>query len=313
MITFQADDQQVDVKQNRRQRSAKVVVSPEVSESEEEALSQKGKRKRKAKVVFSPALTESEEDDLSQQKQKRQRPGKRRASMTKPMIPPKRKKGTQKVSVAFLHKKKNKRPSVGGSGDESENVLDYSDDDITSSEDEVDPSEVSWVAGGWTFDPRLKEFSKFGPKLRMELAGQRSFIDYFFQFFPSGYVREDAIPALNTFARSVKSSWVDVTFEEFIHVLAILYSMEVQQLPERRFYWNEVDNGIFKALNYGELFGVSRHRFEDILRFLRFSQDEDMDDQILSFLDAVNVVFKESMIAGDTLVVDESMVVNPDP
>ena len=33
-----------------------------------------------------------------------------------------------------------------------------------------------------------------------------------------------------------------------------------------------------------------------------------MDDQLLSFLDAVNVVFKESMIAGDTLVVDKSMV-----
>ena len=28
-----------------------------------------------------------------------------------------------------------------------------------------------------------------------------------------------------------------------------------------------------------------------------------MDDQLLSFLDAVNAVLKESMIAGDTLVV----------
>ena len=33
-----------------------------------------------------------------------------------------------------------------------------------------------------------------------------------------------------------------------------------------------------------------------------------MDDQLLSFLDAVNAVLKESMIAGDTLVVDEFMV-----
>ena len=33
-----------------------------------------------------------------------------------------------------------------------------------------------------------------------------------------------------------------------------------------------------------------------------------MDDQLLSFLDAVNAVLKESMIACDTLVVDESMV-----
>ena len=33
-----------------------------------------------------------------------------------------------------------------------------------------------------------------------------------------------------------------------------------------------------------------------------------MDNQLLSFLDAVNAVFKESMIAGDTLVIDESMV-----
>ena len=53
---------------------------------------------------------------------------------------------------------------------------------------------------------------------------------------------------------------------------------------------------------------MSLNRFEDIIRFLQFSSDKDKDDQIISFIDAVNSSFKDALVAGDTLVVDESMV-----
>ena len=36
--------------------------------------------------------------------------------------------------------------------------------------------------------------------------------------------------------------------------------------------------------------------------------DEDKDTQMLVFIEAVNSRFKEAMVAGDTLVIDESMV-----
>ena len=53
---------------------------------------------------------------------------------------------------------------------------------------------------------------------------------------------------------------------------------------------------------------IPLHRFEDIMWYLQFSMDEDKDDQIHSFIKAVNTSFKDALVAGDTLVVDESMV-----
>ena len=77
-------------------------------------------------------------------------------------------------------------------------------------------------------------------------------------------------------------------------------------MPEQGMYWSSTDKGIFKALDYG--MWMSRDRFEDIQRYLQFSSDENKDVQIIKFLDAVNTQLKTAMIAGDVLVVDESMV-----
>ena len=64
-------------------------------------------------------------------------------------------------------------------------------------------------------------------------------------------------------------------------------------------YWNTEPIGIFPAMDFGRV--MSRSRFEEILRCLQFSSQEDKDEQILRFLEAVNEIFKEAFSPGDTL------------
>ena len=134
----------------------------------------------------------------------------------------------------------------------------------------------------------------------------RTSLDFFIQFIPCDYIKDTLIPATNAYAQNQTCDWQDITFEEFIHVLGILYSMEVYRLPERRMYWSVEDVVLYKALNYGRFIGLTR--IEKILHFLQFSHNEDKDEQILELICAVNAQFKEGLTAGDVLVIDESMV-----
>ena len=61
-----------------------------------------------------------------------------------------------------------------------------------------------------------------------------------------------------------------MTIDDFIHVMGMLYSMEVyHQLPVRRMYWNTEPIGIFPAMYFGRV--MSKSRFEEILRCLQIS------------------------------------------
>ena len=82
--------------------------------------------------------------------------------------------------------------------------------------------------------------------------------------------------------------------------------MEVVRLPERRMYWHTEPEGMFPACNFGRV--ISIHRFEQILNVLQLSENEDMDQQVLDFIDAVNRNLKASIRAGEVLCLDESMI-----
>ena len=125
-------------------------------------------------------------------------------------------------------------------------------------------------------------------------------------FFPVRYVWENLLPALNKAGQEGTFSWIEITFTEFIQFHGILYSMVVR-LPERRMYWRTDDDGLFRALCYGDI--MSRLRFEDILTFLQSSIDsDDKDEQIICFINAINERLKACITPGDVLVIAESMV-----
>ncbi|CAG4997472.1 unnamed protein product [Parnassius apollo] len=92
----------------------------------------------------------------------------------------------------------------------------------------------------------------------------------------------------------------------------ILYAMTLQELPDRRFYWNTISDGIFPPENFGQRFVMSRQRFEIILVALRFTQPSDLDDSDKSrntrtLVMMVNDKLKDTIRPGAKITVDESM------
>ena len=83
-------------------------------------------------------------------------------------------------------------------------------------------------------------------------------------------------------------------YEEFIHVLGILYMMEAVELLESRMYWKTEAKGFFPGLCFSNMWQLSGL--------------DDMDQQVLDFINAVNVNLKGAMRACEVLCVDESMV-----
>ena len=71
-------------------------------------------------------------------------------------------------------------------------------------------------------------------------------------------------------------------------------------------YWRTKPDGLFPALDFGKIMDL-RH-FEDFLNVWQLSDSDEMDQQVLNFIEAVNANLKRAMRAGDVLRVDESMI-----
>ena len=82
--------------------------------------------------------------------------------------------------------------------------------------------------------------------------------------------------------------------------------MGVVRLPERRMYWRTKPDGLFPALDFGKIMDL--RRFEDFLNVWQLSDSDEMDQQVIDFIEAVNANLKRAMRAWDVLCVDESMI-----
>ena len=71
-------------------------------------------------------------------------------------------------------------------------------------------------------------------------------------------------------------------------------------------YWRTKPGGLFPALDFRKIMDL--RRFEDFLNVWQLSDSDEMDQQVLNFIEAVNANLKRAMRAGDVLRVDESMI-----
>ena len=71
-------------------------------------------------------------------------------------------------------------------------------------------------------------------------------------------------------------------------------------------YWGTKPDGLFPALDFRKIMDLCR--FEDFLLVWQLSDSDEMDQQVLNFIEAVNANLKRAMRAGDVLRVDESMI-----
>ena len=224
--------------------------------------------------------------------------------------------GKHKIKVTVgkhaAEKMKKKRQSKGNIDEEEDLVLDYEDEEEEASLDQKDIEEKKeemkkiWSIGGWNVDPR-SESNIPGPHLLSPLADifeDDSYIDYMLLMLPCDYIKDTSLVNTNKWA---ELHGVDpFTFDEYINILGVVYMMESVKLPERRMYWMKEARGLFPALNFGRV--ISLHRMEEFLNMWQLSEKEDMDDQIMDFIDAVNENLKTVMRAGETLCIDESMI-----
>lgn len=100
--------------------------------------------------------------------------------------------------------------------------------------------------------------------------------------------------------------------KELLVFFGILYAMTLQELPDRRSYWNTTSDGIFPPANFGQRFGMSRQRFEIILMALRFTQPSNLDDSdkwrnTRTLVMMVNDKLADTIRPGSKITVDESM------
>ena len=201
------------------------------------------------------------------------------------------------VSKSLLKKKKEPVPE----DDEDSNILDYEEESDYEQEEECPVPTTSgiWSEGGWRIDPRKegKSFTNLRkPQLRLPCPETQTELGFLLHFLPIKYFEEIMLPEMD----------INISIDEFLHFLGLIYFMETVKLPERRMYWITEDKGVFKAPNFGKF--MTRFRFEEILHKLKFSQHEDPNEQINEFLDAVNNHLKTAMTPSDVIVLDESMI-----
>lgn len=230
------------------------------------------------------------------------------SSDDEPVKPKKPKKKNTTKSIC-----KNNVAQIEGENDEvsedEANVLDY-DSEESDNEGSGDIGQDSledgeWKLGGWKVDPRGGG-QPYGPRISLPLYDDCSELEYLIHFLPVKFFKEIVVPSTNNFAASKQENFKEFSYNEFIHFLGIMYAMEVYKLPERRMYWKSEEDGIFPPMNFGKI--MARNRFEDLLKFLQFSNAENQDQQILDFLDAANANLKAALSPGDTVCLDESMV-----
>ena len=68
-----------------------------------------------------------------------------------------------------------------------------------------------------------------------ELFQAETVIEWFLMCLPTDWVKKVMLPATNKMV--TQNGHKEFSYEEFIHVLRILYFMESVQLPEHRMYW----------------------------------------------------------------------------
>ena len=200
---------------------------------------------------------------------------------------------------------------------EEDNVLNYEEEvEEEVEEEEEDSHEImqtkkdektTWTINGWKINPRTRIIP--GAHLMdpsAHLWNENSFIEYFMTFFQVKYTQDVMLPATNNFMKEIGWENKPFTYEEFVHFLGLLYMMEVVHLPECRMYWRTEPEGLFPALDFGKVMNL--HRFEDFLNVWQLSESNEMDQQVLDFIDTVNANLKRAMRAGDVLCVDESMI-----
>lgn len=193
---------------------------------------------------------------------------------------------------------------------------DMLEDAIQEEEDEeldvdLTPAE-GWSNGEVFIDSRLCTDSYQQTSSKLTLANCRNCtpLDYFLFFLPLDHFHY-IVSNINIHARSVTSSWTDVTFNEYLMWIALLTVMTVVHHSDRKAYWRQGNSHFSMNVDFNQY--MCFKRFNVIMQmhvFEQYSVEKQRRDplyQIRSTIDAFNKHMTKCVIPGKYLVVDESM------
>lgn len=108
--------------------------------------------------------------------------------------------------------------------------------------------------------------------------------------------------------RSLLKKWSDTNRDEIKKFIAILMIMGIVHLPKLRLYWSSTEK--FGSVLVQKI--MKRDRFECLLKCLHFSNNEvttsDRLFKIRNVLELICKQFQRTLVPGENLVIDESMV-----
>lgn len=110
----------------------------------------------------------------------------------------------------------------------------------------------------------------------------------------------------NKNAKENVSNWKDVNHQELKQFLGLIIYMGVVKYPKISDYWSR--KPYFKNNFVSKV--MTRTRFQSILRFLHFSQNNPTDrlGKLRPFISLLNEKFKHYKVPGECLVIDETMI-----
>jgi len=156
---------------------------------------------------------------------------------------------------------------------------------------------------------RVKHGAKpFGHSFTDRHLAKSSPYSIFVALLPEGYIATVLIPLTNSIASQQDPSWQPLTLGEFLRFLGYWTLMTLVELPERHMYWATKRSGLFPAFHVGQ-HGISKHRFDNILAHLTFSEANPADPlaDIRGFMDAWNSNMAKTFSPSDLVCLDESM------
>ena len=121
------------------------------------------------------------------------------------------------------------------------------------------------------------------------------------------YITHTIIPITNHYAKKKDPKWIDLDEDEFLHVLGLLLPMEIYDTHSiQHLYWSESEHTLFPSMKFGEIMSIKR--FENILKYLQLSENEDEEQQILEFVATVNYRFQKALAPGSYITLDKSTI-----
>lgn len=176
---------------------------------------------------------------------------------------------------------------------------------------DLTPSD-GWSTGEVYMDSRLCNDSYNRSNASFHLPNYRNAtpLDYFLFFLPLNHFH-GIIGNINIHARSVNSTWTDLTYDEYLMWIALLTVMTVIRHSDKKAYWRQGNSHFTMNVDFNEY--MSFKRFTEIVRMHVFevpTKEKQVSDplyQIRSTICAFNNHMVNCVSPGKYLVIDESM------